>query len=153
STPFQFFTNHDEPLGALVSEGRKEEFRSFAGFQGDVPDPQDPETYYRSRLDWQEAEREGHAGTLALYRDLLHLRPELPSEARAAAAGPSAIIIRRGSFVLYAALEGGITLKGTARGDVELHTEDRRYGGSGHQPRVADDAITFSEPAAIVVST
>src|SRR5690606_27016671 len=47
ATPFQFFTDHHEELGRLVSEGRREEFRDFPGFGGEVPDPQDPATFER----------------------------------------------------------------------------------------------------------
>ena len=77
STPFQFFTDHNEELGPLVSAGRKAEFEGFAGFTGEVPDPQDPATFERSRLDWDEPSRPGHAHTLALYRALLALRRDL----------------------------------------------------------------------------
>ena len=33
-TPFQFFTDHNEELGRLVTEGRKKEFEKFSGFGG-----------------------------------------------------------------------------------------------------------------------
>jgi maltooligosyltrehalose trehalohydrolase len=39
-----------------------------------VPDPQDPETFLRSKLDWSEVERGGHAEILEWYRRLLALR-------------------------------------------------------------------------------
>jgi maltooligosyl trehalose hydrolase (EC 3.2.1.141) len=42
STPFQFFTDHDEELGPSVTEGRRDEFADFSGFEGAVPDPQAP---------------------------------------------------------------------------------------------------------------
>ena len=42
STPFQYFTHHDDPeLGQKVSEGRRNEFKSFGWKPEDVPDPQD----------------------------------------------------------------------------------------------------------------
>jgi maltooligosyltrehalose trehalohydrolase len=60
-----------------VSEGRKEEFREFPDFQGDVPDPQDEASFQKSKLSWDEPNEPEHAGVLRLYRDLLKLRPGL----------------------------------------------------------------------------
>ena len=71
--PFQYFTDHLDPFIAdATREGRRREFRHFAGFSGEVPDPQDPECFRRSRLTPREPER--------LYVDLLRLRRELPRE-------------------------------------------------------------------------
>jgi maltooligosyltrehalose trehalohydrolase len=39
-----------------------------------VPDPQDPETFRRSKLDWDEAASGDHARLLDLYRQLTALR-------------------------------------------------------------------------------
>jgi maltooligosyltrehalose trehalohydrolase len=79
STPFLFFTNHHEELGRRVTEGRREEFRSFAAFRDPrhrarIPDPQEANTFERSRLLWHERERAPHAGVRQLYRRLLALR-------------------------------------------------------------------------------
>lgn len=53
--PFMFFTDHDEPLGSAVSEGRTHEFGSHGwedlyGGPVNVPDPQDRTTFLRSKL-------------------------------------------------------------------------------------------------------
>ncbi|MGI8746783.1 MAG: malto-oligosyltrehalose trehalohydrolase [Deinococcus sp.] len=74
STPFLFFTDHHGELGRLVSEGRRREFSSFAGFGGEVPDPQDEATFRSSTLNWDERGEGEHARTLELYRRLLELR-------------------------------------------------------------------------------
>ncbi len=75
STPFQFFTDHHEELGRLVTEGRRNEFKAWDTFSSDdVPDPQSEATFLRSKLDWPEREVEPHASTLQLYRALLSLR-------------------------------------------------------------------------------
>ncbi len=75
STPFLFFTNHNEKLGALVTEGRRREFAEFSVFSdGGVPDPQAGETFLASRLKWEERTVEPHAAILRLYKSLLHLR-------------------------------------------------------------------------------
>jgi maltooligosyltrehalose trehalohydrolase len=73
-TPWQFFTDHTDPgLAEATSEGRRAEFASH-GWSGDVPDPQDPATFTRSKLDWSELERPGHVDLLRWYRDLIALR-------------------------------------------------------------------------------
>ncbi len=48
--PFLYFTDHGDPdLVQAVREGRKKEFAAF-GWPGEVPDPQSPDTFARSRL-------------------------------------------------------------------------------------------------------
>ena len=75
SAPFQFFTDHIDPFIAdATREGRRREFARFAGFSGEVPDPQDPASFERSKLTPREPE--------ALYARLLQLRRELPRRAR-----------------------------------------------------------------------
>ncbi|MBH0781849.1 malto-oligosyltrehalose trehalohydrolase [Nocardia bovistercoris] len=74
-TPFQFFTSHTDPvIGAATATGRKAEFAEHGWASEDVPDPQDPATFLRSKLDWKEPERAGHARLLACYRALITLR-------------------------------------------------------------------------------
>ena len=49
--PFQFFSDHIDPdIAEATREGRRGEFQAFAGFTGDLPDPQDPATFQRSKL-------------------------------------------------------------------------------------------------------
>ena len=58
---------------AATREGRRKEFEAFASFAGEVPDPQDVETFLRSKLsDGREPD--------PLYRRLLQLHAELPRE-------------------------------------------------------------------------
>lgn len=79
STPFQYFTDHQDPaLGEAVSQGRKEEFASFGWQPALVPGPQDPQTFLRSKLDWSEREREPHSSILEWHRSLTRLRREQP---------------------------------------------------------------------------
>jgi maltooligosyltrehalose trehalohydrolase len=79
STPFQFFTSHPEPeLGRATAEGRIAEFARMGWDPATVPDPQDPETFHRSKLDWSEAESGRGAAILATYRRLAELRRTLP---------------------------------------------------------------------------
>src|SRR5579884_894463 len=75
STPFQYFTHHDDPeLARSVSEGRKSEFSAFGWKPEDVPDPQDPVTFQRSKLRWDEIHREPHAELFDWYKRLIALR-------------------------------------------------------------------------------
>jgi len=52
AAPFQFFSDHiDEEIADATREGRMREFAAFARFAGEqVPDPQDPATFERSKL-------------------------------------------------------------------------------------------------------
>jgi len=66
--PFQFFTDYgDKNLQQAVIEGRKKEFEDF-GWE-ETPNPQDSETFMRSKLTWKVDEQ-----MLAWYRELLELR-------------------------------------------------------------------------------
>jgi maltooligosyltrehalose trehalohydrolase len=79
STPFQFFTSHPEPeLGRATAQGRLQEFERMGWDPAVVPDPQDPETFRRSKLDWSEAEGGRHETVLAAYRELTRLRRTIP---------------------------------------------------------------------------
>ena len=79
STPFQFFTSHPEPdLGRVTAEGRLVEFERMGWDASEVPDPQDPATFERSKLDWSELSGGRHARLLAIYRRLAELRRTLP---------------------------------------------------------------------------
>ncbi|GGI41678.1 malto-oligosyltrehalose trehalohydrolase [Cnuibacter physcomitrellae] len=78
TTPWQFFTSHPEPeLGEATAKGRIAEFAKMGWDESSVPDPQDPATFERSKLDWSEPEQPEHARMLALYQRLAELRPDL----------------------------------------------------------------------------
>ena len=80
STPFQFFTSHPEPeLGRATADGRIKEFAKMGWDPALVPDPQDPATYLRSRLDWSEVATGRHAVLLECYRRLAGLRRTIPA--------------------------------------------------------------------------
>ncbi len=75
STPFQYFTDHPDPgLGRAVSEGRRGEFAAFGWEPEAVPDPQDPATWARSVLRWEEADKGEHGALADWYRRLIRLR-------------------------------------------------------------------------------
>ena len=79
TTPFLYFCDFGPDLAAKVKEGRRREFSRFPQFAAPetrecIPDPNDPETFARSRLDWRQAGREKGRRWLRLYRELLALR-------------------------------------------------------------------------------
>jgi maltooligosyltrehalose trehalohydrolase len=78
-TPWQFFTSHPEPdLAAAVATGRRAEFARHGWTDADVPDPQDPATFQRSKLDWNEPTSGAHREMLAFHRELIALRKAHP---------------------------------------------------------------------------
>jgi maltooligosyltrehalose trehalohydrolase len=110
STPFLFFTDHQDPaLAKAVRKGRRDEFSAFQ-VRGETPDPQSAETFARSKLDWDETGREPHARLLGWHRRLVHTRRTLPD----LAAGPKPdvtcdeaaawLLVKRGSLRLVANL-------------------------------------------------
>ncbi len=73
SAPFQFFADFGDPeLKKAVSNGRRSEFKDFDF--SEVPDPEDPQTFARSKLTWADAA--GNRQMLAWYRKLLQLRKQ-----------------------------------------------------------------------------
>jgi maltooligosyltrehalose trehalohydrolase len=79
STPWQYFTDHQEvELADAVRDGRRREFADHGWAAEDVPDPQDPATFERSRLDWAELALEPHASMLDWHRRLIALRKATP---------------------------------------------------------------------------
>ena len=95
--PFQFFTDYGDPvLQKAVSEGRRNEFKDFKSFGSEIPDPQDPATFERSKLDWQHTTEQREM--FEWYRQLIHLRRKLydsePRTAKASAPNPGTIEVR-----------------------------------------------------------
>jgi maltooligosyltrehalose trehalohydrolase len=73
AAPFQFFADFQDPaLKKAVSEGRRSEFKDFDF--AEVPDPQDPATFQRSKLTWADAA--DNREMLEWYKRLLQLRRE-----------------------------------------------------------------------------
>ena len=141
---FHFFTDHKPELGRAVAEGRRREL----GRQ--IPDPQDPLTFARSKLQRRSPSARWCG---ALYRDLLWLRahdPVLsrPDGARCEAwvAGEILYVERRASGkrrLLAVTLSGD---PGRELPDAELlfNSEARRYAGDGR--------LTLARPAAVLLT-
>jgi maltooligosyltrehalose trehalohydrolase len=158
SAPFLYFADHQPELRRLVRKGRAEFLSQFASVATDAQhedllDPGDPATVARSRLDWEERERnETH---LALHEDLITLRRRDPvlsttDQLDGAVIGPQAFVLR------FFAPDGNDRLLVVNLG-IELpleiapepllappdlqhgwkrlwHSEDIRYGGRGAAP-------------------
>jgi maltooligosyltrehalose trehalohydrolase len=117
-----------------------------------VPDPQDPETFRRSKLDWSEPARQPHAALLDLHRRLAELRRRLPeltdprfleTEVDVDAAA-EVLVLHRGRTTVAANL-------GTAEALVEVQGSVVLSTGGGIA--VVDGTLTLpAETAAIVVA-
>lgn len=76
-TPFQFFSSHEDPqIARATAEGRKAEFAEHGWDAAEIPDPQDPATFQRSKLDWDEVAGQGHLQLLGVYNALIRLRSD-----------------------------------------------------------------------------
>lgn len=79
SSPFQFFSSHPEPeLARATAEGRKAEFAEHGWDADEIPDPQDPDTFLRSKLNWGEVTEGDHDRLHKIYRQLIALRRNEP---------------------------------------------------------------------------
>jgi maltooligosyltrehalose trehalohydrolase len=79
TAPFLYFADFHDDLAKAVREGRRAEFARFSEFadpqrRNAIPDPNAPETFAASRLDWSERDTPPHDDWLAYYRRLLDLR-------------------------------------------------------------------------------
>lgn len=123
--PFQFFTDHiDEEIAVATRDGRRREFAAFAAFAGEqVPDPQAPATFERSRLT-----REHDEPLLALHKRLIAARRSLPRGPVIAAGNEEHrwLRVRRGDQTLamnFAREERQVPVEGGAS-EVRLATHD-----------------------------
>ncbi len=78
TAPFQYFIEHGDPaLIEAVRKGRLEEFASF-GWK-EIPDPQDPATFERSRVRPEGAKDSTQKALLSWHRALIGLRKAIPA--------------------------------------------------------------------------
>ena len=146
STPWQFFTSHPEPeLAEATATGRLEEFAAMGWDPEVVPDPQDPETFTRSKLKWPEASDGEHARLLDLYKQLISLRRATPELSQPGFAATSVafdddakwLVMRRGGIEVALNFSPG-TAQLPCRGhDVLLATDGgTRLDAAGPEPRL-----------------
>ncbi|MDX1657694.1 MAG: malto-oligosyltrehalose trehalohydrolase [Nitriliruptorales bacterium] len=149
TAPFLYFVSHTEPaLIEAVRAGRAEEFAAFDWQEDAVPDPQAVDTFERSTLDWSTAGEGWHATLLALYRELIGLRRELPAiadptvgDARPVPVGSDLLAWWRGAGADLVGVvvntsdgEGVLQMAMPGACVVRLDTADERWGGPGSGP-------------------
>lgn len=103
SSPFYYFADYGDQVARKVGEGRKKfmaQFPSIASpeIQAMLPDPADPATFIRSKLDFHE--RLTNAHVYRLHRDLLRLRREDPVLNLPRGAGLDGAVLGDEAFVL-----------------------------------------------------
>jgi maltooligosyltrehalose trehalohydrolase len=75
SSPFLYFADHeDEEMRRLVAEGRKRDFAAFGWDESAIPDPENADTFERSKLNWSEVHEGRHQSMLQWTKELIHLR-------------------------------------------------------------------------------
>jgi maltooligosyltrehalose trehalohydrolase len=177
SAPFLFFADHAPELARLVRKGRARFLAQFSEVatpevRSRLPDPGDPATFERCRLDLSERER--HAEAYALHQDLLALRrgdPAFHGEPRraleGAVIGPEAFVLRyfpRGAedrllvvnlgrdLVLVPAPDPLLAPPARRRWRVAWSSDDPRYGGGGTAPLETDDGWRIPGHAAVLLA-
>jgi maltooligosyltrehalose trehalohydrolase len=144
NAPFQFFTDHiDKMIADATREGRRAEFASFTSFAAEeIPDPQDPRTFERSKLT-----RRRDPELAALYAELIAVRRRLPPadpDAIEFDEGARWLRVRRGRFEVIANFSSerrSVECSGT-RVEVATHGE----------PAIADGTIELEPLSGALVA-
>jgi maltooligosyltrehalose trehalohydrolase len=176
SSPFFYFADHTPELAALVKNGREEFLKQFPSLalpqsQEQLRDPGDPKTFEDCKLDFTE--REKHAETFNLHRDLLRLRREdaafraqQPRGVDGAVLGDQAFLLR--FFVpgdndrllvvnlgrdlhLDPAPEPLLAPPEDMRWELLWSSEEMQYGGGGTPPVDTDTNWHFPGESALVL--
>ena len=176
SSPFLYFADHNEELAPLVRRGRMEFLSQFPSIacpemQSRLPDPSDPRTFERSKLDLSERQR--HTEAYALHRDLLRLRRQDPVLRGQRPGGVDGAILGPEAFVVRFFAEDGydrLLLMNLGRDlyadpapepllappehmcwGILWCSEDPRYGGFGSPPLDTEDNWRIPGEAAIML--
>jgi maltooligosyltrehalose trehalohydrolase len=177
SAPFLYFADHKPELAELVRKGRAEflsQFRDLATpeMQRQLPDPADPVTFRRCKLDFSE--REKNHGIYALHADLLRLRRQdvaftriRPGMIDGAVLGPECFLLRWlrcGIEDRLLVVNFGCEFRLDTMAEPLLappeamiwvprwSSEDPRYGGYGTVPLGGHDIWTVPGHAAVVLA-
>lgn len=176
SSPFFYFADHNKELAKLVCKGRAEFLSQFPSIacpdvQACLPNPADPHTFERCKLDLRE--RQGHAEVYALHGDLLRLRREEAAFRAQRRGGVDGAVLGPHAFVLrYFADSGDRLLVVNLGRDLHLDpapepllappregirwetlwsSEDPCYGGVGTPPLDTEDNWRIPGEAAVVL--
>jgi len=178
SSPFFYFGELRPELAELNYRGRQDFFSQFpslatARMKAMIPRPDDPETFARSKLDLME--REHHAASYALHRDLLYLRRHDPVignrrsvRLEGAVLGPGAFVLRylgpKGDdrlllvnlgpeLTLLPASEPLLAPPWKTIWRVHWSSEDPRYGGAGVVPLRVEENWSLTGHSTLVMSS
>lgn len=147
--PFQYFVSHgDAGLIDAVRRGRAAEFEAFR-WSGELPDPQDEQTFLRSKLNWNLQQGGKHRELRNFYKELLRLRSTVPALAQLdknsqeviSIADSKTILVRRwrGASRVFAAFHFGagfVNISATVpagRWQKELDSADKKWGADGSE--------------------
>ncbi|PKN30725.1 MAG: malto-oligosyltrehalose trehalohydrolase [Deltaproteobacteria bacterium HGW-Deltaproteobacteria-21] len=177
SSPFFYFADHNAEIAHLIASGRAQflaQFRALATpeMQARLPDPGDPMTFAKSKLDHEE--RRAHPEEYALHRDLLRMRREDAVFSAPRHKGLDGAVLGQEAFVLrfFGEKEGNdrLVLVNLGR-DLELDpspepllapvagttwnlfwaSEDPRYGGMGVPPLPENGNWHIQGEAAVIL--
>jgi maltooligosyltrehalose trehalohydrolase len=177
SSPFFYFADHTAEIAHFIARGRAQfltQFRALATpeMQARLPDPGDPMTFAKSKLDHEE--RRAHPEEYALHRDLLKMRREDPVFSAPRHRGLDGAVLGQEAFVLrfFGEKEGNdrLVLVNLGR-DLELDpspepllapvagatwnlfwaSEDPRYGGMGVPPLPENGNWHIQGEAAVIL--
>jgi maltooligosyltrehalose trehalohydrolase len=157
STPFQYFTDHqDAQLGKAVTRGRRAEFASFGWDTTTIPDPQDPATFERSKLNWAEIDQDHYAEKLGWYKQLIELRQRFAclSDGRREAVAVEYserdrwLAIKRGEIAVAVNLADArqnVPIPAVRSGELLLSSDPECVVGAGSVSLGADSVAIFRE--------
>jgi maltooligosyltrehalose trehalohydrolase len=153
STPWQFFTSHPEPwLATATAEGRIAEFARMGWDRSVVPDPQDPETFRRSKLRWDEIGSGRHARTLAVYRELAALRRTEPALTDPAFAHTRAEVDEQHRWVRLGRGDLEIVLNlAEAPRTIPVDAREALWETDAAAARMTEDSVTLGARSAVVL--
>lgn len=160
SQPFLYFTDHKPGLATAVVAGRRAEFGAFSAFRDErvrdlIPDPNEPATFERSKLDPADVESPRGRLLLDFHRALIAERradpvlrafreSRLPISATASdevlvvtlAAPPHGCRVLAANFCRHVK-----TVPAPGEPRLVLHSNEGRFGGFGREPVITDGRL------------
>lgn len=175
SSPFLYFADHTEELGALVKKGRFDFLAQFLNLATEdmhalLDCPGDPATFEKSKINFEE--RVKNKPVYDMHRDLIRLRKTDPVFSAQDAGGVDGAVLTHTAFVLryFSGDRDRLLLINFGR-DVRLEpapepllappenkvwkilwsSEDPRYGGSGTAPPETEQGWRIPGQTAVVL--
>jgi maltooligosyltrehalose trehalohydrolase len=161
TAPFQFFTSFlDRDLAEAVRKGRTEEFSRFA-WQGTIPDPGEPATFVRCRLNHPLAAAPRHRELYQYYRRWLELRRTHPALGTRGKDRAVATVDPKGSLltlVREAESGPGVRLFANLTNEAQpappipadwrllIDSDDRRFAGHGRPALAPYHVVLYEAP-------